>query len=93
MVLAPGGKVVPGERIELPTNGLQNRCSTAELTRLGGDLAISGLAWPPKPSLYRQGRIEGRRECKSSAFRVSGLTRNRNRLAGIIGADALGRSE
>ena len=24
---------VPGERIELPTNGLQNRCSTAELTR------------------------------------------------------------
>jgi hypothetical protein len=25
---------VPGERIELPTNGLQNRCSTAELTRL-----------------------------------------------------------
>ena len=26
--------LVPGERIELPTNGLQNRCSTAELTRL-----------------------------------------------------------
>jgi hypothetical protein len=26
-------QVVPGERIELPTNGLQNRCSTAELTR------------------------------------------------------------
>jgi hypothetical protein len=25
--------MVPGERIELPTNGLQNRCSTAELTR------------------------------------------------------------
>src|SRR5262245_17050508 len=24
---------VPGERIELPTFGLQNRCSTAELTR------------------------------------------------------------
>jgi hypothetical protein len=28
--------LVPGERIELPTNGLQNRCSTAELTRLTG---------------------------------------------------------
>jgi hypothetical protein len=28
-----GGKMVPGERFELPTNGLQNRCSTAELTR------------------------------------------------------------
>jgi hypothetical protein len=26
--------LVPGERFELPTNGLQNRCSTAELTRL-----------------------------------------------------------
>jgi hypothetical protein len=26
---------VPGERFELPTNGLQNRCSTTELTRLG----------------------------------------------------------
>src|SRR5436190_8102511 len=25
--------VVPVERIELPTNGLQNRCSTAELNR------------------------------------------------------------
>jgi hypothetical protein len=24
---------VPGERFELPTNGLQNRCSTTELTR------------------------------------------------------------
>src|SRR5205814_5770667 len=25
--------MVPGERFELPTNGLQNRCSTTELTR------------------------------------------------------------
>jgi hypothetical protein len=31
--------LVPGERIELPTNGLQNRCSTAELTRHIEDLA------------------------------------------------------
>jgi hypothetical protein len=30
--------VVPGERIELPTNGLQNRCSTAELTRRIGSV-------------------------------------------------------
>jgi hypothetical protein len=29
---------VPGERFELPTNGLQNRCSTAELTRHSNDL-------------------------------------------------------
>ena len=31
--------LVPGERIELPTNGLQNRCSTAELTRQINNLA------------------------------------------------------
>jgi hypothetical protein len=31
--------LVPGERIELPTNGLQNRCSTAELTRQASDLS------------------------------------------------------
>jgi hypothetical protein len=36
-----GGKVVPGERFELPTNGLQNRCSTTELTRQINDLAPS----------------------------------------------------
>ena len=30
---ATGERLVPGERFELPTNGLQNRCSTAELTR------------------------------------------------------------
>jgi hypothetical protein len=31
--------LVPGERFELPTNGLQNRCSTAELTRLEFEIA------------------------------------------------------
>jgi hypothetical protein len=31
--------LVPGERIELPTNGLQNRCSTAELTRLANNFS------------------------------------------------------
>jgi hypothetical protein len=30
--------LVPGERFELPTNGLQNRCSTTELTRHINDL-------------------------------------------------------
>jgi hypothetical protein len=29
--------LVPVERIELPTFGLQNRCSTAELNRQIGD--------------------------------------------------------
>jgi hypothetical protein len=32
---------VPDERIEFPT-GLQNRCATAELTRLAGDLGRQG---------------------------------------------------
>jgi hypothetical protein len=30
-----GFLLVPAERIELPTFGLQNRCSTAELSRQG----------------------------------------------------------
>jgi hypothetical protein len=33
---------VPGERFELPTNGLQNRCSTTELTRQTDDLVMGG---------------------------------------------------
>jgi hypothetical protein len=33
--------LVPGERFELPTNGLQNRCSTTELTRHSGTLCTS----------------------------------------------------
>src|SRR5262249_8994708 len=33
---------VPGERFELPTNGLQNRCSTTELTRrIGASLTVT----------------------------------------------------
>jgi hypothetical protein len=35
--------VVPGERFELPTNGLQNRCSTTELTRLQSEKAIISM--------------------------------------------------
>jgi hypothetical protein len=42
--------LVPGERIELPTNGLQNRCSTAELTRLGLR-AISVAPSPQAPAM------------------------------------------
>src|SRR6516164_6481584 len=34
--------LVPGERFELPTNGLQNRCSTTELTRQINGLGVSG---------------------------------------------------
>ena len=59
--------LVPGERIELPTNGLQNRCSTAELTRLFNDLAFSGDQ--PGTENVRLGftRIDSQRMRKSSA--------------------------
>jgi hypothetical protein len=46
--------VVPGERIELPTNGLQNRCSTAELTR-----QINGLGATLTESLQDYYRTPG----------------------------------
>src|SRR4051812_13490449 len=38
------GWLVPVERIELPTFGLQNRCSTAELNRLGCAPVYGGAA-------------------------------------------------
>jgi hypothetical protein len=43
--------LVPGERFELPTNGLQNSCSTTELTRqilenVGNFLFSSGPQTP-----------------------------------------------
>src|SRR5262245_1310660 len=38
---------VPGERFELPTNGLQNRCSTTELTRHTGTSKHTGRKLPP----------------------------------------------
>src|ERR1700740_3785711 len=43
--------LVPGEGLEPPTNGLQNRCSTAELTRhiaLLQGLRRGSVAGPPQ---------------------------------------------
>jgi hypothetical protein len=49
--------LVPGERIELPTNGLQNRCSTAELTRPQGSLVFATHSQPLQvPCLASQRR-------------------------------------
>jgi hypothetical protein len=43
---------VPVERIELPTFGLQNRCSTAELNRhLGSDKTLLYRRYQPQPDL------------------------------------------
>jgi hypothetical protein len=53
---------VPVERIELPTFGLQNRCSTAELNRLKaidridvGKLAADRIWMPRDGSVYGRG--------------------------------------
>jgi hypothetical protein len=54
--------LVPGERIELPTNGLQNRCSTAELTRHINDLAIHLLIHGYFATTNRPQRSSG--ECR-----------------------------
>jgi hypothetical protein len=53
--------LVPVERIELPTFGLQNRCSTAELNRLTGGRdqgigARTGIVALSSEALERQAR-------------------------------------
>src|SRR4051794_12379020 len=62
-------EMVPVERIELPTFGLQNRCSTAELNRLraidrndAGDVAADRICMPRDASVYgrRLGRVNRR---------------------------------
>ena len=61
--------MVPVERIELPTFGLQNRCSTAELNRLKaidrinvGNIAADRVWMPHDGSVYgrRLGRVNRR---------------------------------
>ena len=49
-----GGRPVPDERIELPTNGLQNRCSTAELIRLARHIVQIQPAWESAPGRENQ---------------------------------------
>ena len=44
--------LVPAERIELPTFGLQNRCSTAELSRLRFD-CLAAKAWTINARFWR----------------------------------------
>jgi hypothetical protein len=57
--------MVPVERIELPTFGLQNRCSTAELNRLKAidRIGVGDSIWMPHDgSVYgrRLGRVNRR---------------------------------
>jgi hypothetical protein len=59
--------LVPGERIELPTNGLQNRCSTAELTRQATEtqwiLSLSHLRLSSGVTLRVNRRADLRKGC------------------------------
>jgi hypothetical protein len=59
-----GWKVVPDEGIEPPTFGLQNRCSTAELIRLGLRPATNRDedAWVAKSALFSTGARKGERQ-------------------------------
>jgi hypothetical protein len=52
--------VVPVERIELPTFGLQNRCSTAELNRLKA-IDWIGVSTAGRIGLPRDASVYGRR--------------------------------
>jgi hypothetical protein len=57
--------LVPVERIELPTFGLQNRCSTAELNRH----SLSECLWrSPAPRQLSPGIGRPARRCRSLAF-------------------------
>src|ERR1700736_3822773 len=61
-----GGEVVPGERFEIPTKGLQNRSSTTELTRQINDLAPSRYFLGTKnvnPSDHHQPNFTGHSTC------------------------------
>ena len=72
---------MPGERFELPTNGLQNRCSTAELTRhtnaqLLDDALIAGTLLPIRPANCnsRNGRPErslGTIDCRARNWKFA----------------------
>ena len=57
-------KLVPGEGIEPPTNGLQNRCSTAELARrtngMGKPLAFCRTSENATSVTHANRRREGR---------------------------------
>ena len=66
---------MPVERIELPTFGLQNRCSTAELNRLKaidrigvGSIAADRIWVPHDGSVYGRGlgRVNRRIPCKTA---------------------------
>jgi hypothetical protein len=91
---------VPVERIELPTFGLQNRCSTAELNRLkaidridAGNIAADRIWMPQRPgSVYgrRLGRVNRRIPAKPLSGR--GVATRLGDYSGVAGTGAVSAS-
>jgi hypothetical protein len=77
--------LVPGEGLEPPTNGLQNRCSTAELTRLAltDQSFASERAYSLSAFLETSRSIVGRLRDQNRVIRrgYEDLTANRARAA------------
>ena len=65
--------LVPAERFELPTNGLQNRCSTTELSR-HRKIGARGLAG------YKLYRMSTYASVSAGYSRPCGLLRRGSRL-------------
>jgi hypothetical protein len=76
---------VPGEGLEPPTNGLQNRCSTAELTRQNARNVVVSVAFSI-PAKQRNGarnaNIEGSTGTNPGTFSTD-QSRSRSRLVHI----------
>jgi hypothetical protein len=83
-------QLVPVERIELPTFGLQNRCSTAELNRLQaidridvGSIAADRIRMPHDGSVYGGGPGRVNRRIPAKPFWGRGVaTRLGDRAVG-----------
>ena len=88
-------EMVPVERIELPTFGLQNRCSTAELNRLKAidriDAAVAAdrICMPHDGSVYgrRLGRVNRRIPAKPLSGR--GVATRLSDHSGVAGTGAV----
>ena len=88
--------MVPVERIELPTFGLQNRCSTAELNRLkaidridAGSIAADRIRMPRNGPVYgrRLGRVNRRIPAKPLSGR--GVATRLSDHSGVAGIGAV----
>jgi hypothetical protein len=88
--------LVPVERIELPTFGLQNRCSTAELNRLKaidrigvGKIAADRTRMPREESVYGRGLGRVNRRILAKPLSGRGVATRLSDDAGVAGTGAV----